>query len=82
MTIVKVNSNQNLMNFSMNKIRNIALNKVATKFVLLIDGHFQASPDFVNQAMKVVDLKDTNSVYVIAAFEYLKYNQVIENLKV
>lgn len=71
--------------FLLNKIRKIALKDISTEFVLLIDGHFQPSPDFVSKAMADVSKVMTNvskvmevengktkkrTVYVIPVFYY------------
>ena len=75
MTVVKYE--ENLINsVSLNKVRNIAMKEVKSDFVLLIDEHFQPSPDFVKLSMAQVHLNDVNSVYVIPAFEFVKYHQV------
>ncbi|KAG8189592.1 hypothetical protein JTE90_023660 [Oedothorax gibbosus] len=67
--------------YPINALRNIAIRQVKSKFMFLLDGDFQPSPDF--QQKFVAHFKHTTfhkkTAFVIPAFEYIELPQRHDN---
>ena len=58
--------------YPINKLRNLAIEKVKTKFMLILDADFQPSPNLEREFMSIsADMDISKSVFVVPAFEYV-----------
>ncbi|XP_035209861.1 LARGE xylosyl- and glucuronyltransferase 2-like isoform X2 [Stegodyphus dumicola] len=67
--------------YPINALRNIAIRKVKTKYMLLLDADFQPSPDFQQKfltSLKHVDFS-LKTAFVVPAFEYMELPQKSDN---